>query len=217
MRGEMQLSTSQDSLLEGESTSNLELSIKTREVALDKALLQLVQGACKADNLQRALDVTRLMHNPATIDAAAKVAAFYHLPGLQERISNVKVEMENRRMRDHRIRRSALANGQAKKIKANERSFGDFAPKQGRRSFGGVQRDVTPAASGRSETYIPETPGAENTPGPSALRDEMDMGSPSPDGKRKREEEPLEDFATSKKHVEELSLTNGRLASFRGW
>lgn len=69
---------------------------------MDKEMLQLVQGACKADNLQRALDVARLMHHSATIEAAAKVAAFYHLPGLQERIQSVKGEKEKEKREKRR-------------------------------------------------------------------------------------------------------------------
>jgi hypothetical protein len=32
------------------------------------------------------------MHNPGSVDAAAKIAGFYHLPGLQERMGGVVVK-----------------------------------------------------------------------------------------------------------------------------
>ncbi|ORX33917.1 hypothetical protein BD324DRAFT_584077 [Kockovaella imperatae] len=205
IRGEMQLSVQRESI-----ESDGESSVKAREVALDKILLQLVQGACKADNLSRALDITRLMHNPATVDAASKVAAFYHLPGLQERIQGVKLDVEYRRATQRSKRPAAVASSSSsKKTRVGSASFGDFAPKQARRSFGGVQRDVTPAASGRAETYVPETPGIESTPAPfvpSVTDEEMrpyleDASSPEP--KRKRDEES-EDFSAPKRRPEPM-------------
>jgi len=207
VRGEVFLSQLQDSLNQNPDL-DIEFTVKEREVALDKELLQLVQGACKADNLQRALDVARLMHNPATIEAAAKVAAFYHLPGLQERIRSVIGEKELADIKVRRERREAapraLANGHA----TSSKGFTDFAPRNGgpRRSFAGLQRDDTPAASGWSETFIPETPGE------GVFVDEEG----SPEGKRKRLEDTpaleLEDFAPApKKRAEEFPLTNGKL------
>lgn len=204
-----------DNLLEDEDTGDLEHSIKTREVALDKELLQLVQSACKADNLQRALDITRLMHNTATVDAAAKVAAFYHLPGLQERILDVKAEIENKRLKQRRARRAAHANEPNAREQNPTRGFSDFAPKANRRSFGGVQnaggaglRDTTPALTGRSETYIPETPEANarimETPAP-------EDSLLSPEGKRRREADtPMENFAPSSKRLDDFPLSSGK-------
>ena len=184
IRGEMQLSIQRDAM---ESSSDAESSTKAREVALDKILLQLVQGACKADNLSRALDIARLMHNPATVEAASKVAAFYHLPGLQERIQGVKITTDQKRSNDQRARR-ALPQANVHSKKARGASYGEFAPKTARRSFGGVQRDVTPAIS-QAESYVPETPGVESTPAPMTMDvDSIDVGS-SPEGKRKRHEE----------------------------
>ena len=199
VRGDVHLSLLRD-LNERNPASELEQTIKEREVALDKELLQLVQSACKADSLQRALDLARLMHNAATVDAAAKVAAFYHLPGLQERIQGVKIDKEMMRVKEKRARRDAIAPASSSKV------FADFVPRNGgpRRSFGGVQRDSTPAASGRSETYVPETPG-EAYP-------TEDGGSP--EGKRLRLEEtpvaePEEFTPLPRKHTEDLPISNG--------
>jgi len=217
-----------DRIAQSDDTGDIEHDLRTREVALDKELLQLVQGACKADNLQRALDITRIMHNPATVEAAGKVAAFYHLPGLQERIHDVKAEVEERRYREKRARRagdssSGYANGSgAHPGRAKPAGFSDFAPKAGKRSFGGVPpgtgtpaslRDTTPMASGRSvKTYIPETPDVngrvDETPAPE------DEGYGSPDAKRRRvAETPVDDFVVPKKRVDEFSVppsTNGQ-------
>lgn len=178
-------------------------TLKATEVALDKELLQLVQGACKADNLSRALDAARMMRFPATIDAAAKIAAFYHLPGLEERIHGVKSENELRRRRqekERRSRKSDIANVYAPPLASGVaggsagRQFADFAPRGGaRRSFGGangatgatgasgVSRAETPMhePSGKAETFIPETPGNEAGTLPPL----------SPETKRKRDDE----------------------------
>lgn len=214
----MQLSHLRDSI-EEQPDSDVEYTIKQREVALDKELLQLVQGACKADHLQRALDLTRLMHNPATVDAAAKVAGFYHLPGLQERITGVKSDTERRRVKDvhkKKARRSEIhaSNGHGYASTSSpapngpKKEFSDFAPREKpRRSFGGVtrNRDSTPlstaplpSASARSETYIPETPRDESV-APFQYQDDANnededdgpANGDSPETKRKRDREPV--------------------------
>lgn len=215
IRGELQLNVMSDSLAISDDIAELEASIRTREVALDKELLQLVQGACKADSLARALDLTRLMHNPATVDAAAKVAAFYHLPGLQERILGVKSDVELKRMKEKRIRRSAQNGHSTARDAGPSRGFSDFAPKAAKRSFGGVapgtERDTTPAMSGRSvETFIPETPEAmraSETPGPDYF--DESRRSDSPEGKRKRMETPVDELVVPRKKLEEFPLSNG--------
>lgn len=191
---------------------------------MGKEMLQLVQGACKADNLQRALDVARLMHHSATIEAAAKVAAFYHLPGLQERIQSVKGEKE----KEKREKRREATRGPERSYrysspppeKAVSREFMDFAPRAtNRRSFAGagagVNRDSTPAASGPPSTFIPETPGLEvdATPAPG-----FDEDTTLSDMKRKRDKE-IDDFARSKKRGSDFSFDKpasqyGSLESF---
>jgi len=186
------------------------MTIKQTQVALDKELLQLVQGACKADNLQRALDLTRLMHNPASVDAAAKIAGFYHLPGLQERMGGVKEGVERKRRKIEKKRVDppiySNSNGHAGGGGGGTRTgggFNDFAPRNtttARRSFGGKvrDRDSTPANPTSNGTYIPETPGTEvemdfeSTPAPALVPETSASAgyrSPSPDVKRKRDDE----------------------------
>ena len=200
IRGEVQISHLRDSV-EISPDTELEYTLKQKAVVLDKELLQLVQGACKADNLQRALDLTRIMHNPATIEAAAKIAGFYHLPGLQERI--MSVERKKRRRPDprpavhsHVQHHTSGSNSTSAPQNGNghaSKGFSEFAPRdKPRRSFGGKvrDRDSTPASStlGTNATpLIPETPRTEfeSTPFDDAVPATM---TASPEYKRKRDE-----------------------------
>ncbi|KAG9026461.1 hypothetical protein FRB95_008833 [Tulasnella sp. JGI-2019a] len=64
--------------------------IAKRELQMDKELIQLLQAAIKGDKLQRALDSARLLHHLPSYDSAQKVAGFYSLVGLQEKIGALK-------------------------------------------------------------------------------------------------------------------------------
>lgn len=68
--------------------------IATKELELDKTLIQLIQNACKNDKLPRALDLVKMLHHTTSYDMAAKVAGFYHLIGLQEKIEMLKADRE---------------------------------------------------------------------------------------------------------------------------
>ena len=68
--------------------------IATKELELDKTLIQLIQNACKNDKLPRALDLVKMLHHTTSYDMAAKVAGFYHLIGLQEKIETLKADRE---------------------------------------------------------------------------------------------------------------------------
>lgn len=68
--------------------------IVTREKALDKELIILIQGACKSNNIPRAIELAKLSHYTSALDAAIKLADFYRLVGLKEKIMMIKSERE---------------------------------------------------------------------------------------------------------------------------
>ncbi|KAN0061223.1 DNA polymerase alpha accessory factor Mcl1 [Thecaphora frezii] len=83
-----------------------ELEPASLEMASDKALLQLIQLACKADRHSRALDAARRLHSTRTLDAALQIAAFFHLPSLADRLVELRPDLEERAARlDEEARR----------------------------------------------------------------------------------------------------------------
>ncbi|KAJ3879921.1 hypothetical protein F5051DRAFT_401323 [Lentinula edodes] len=69
--------------------------ILSKERAIDKELVVLIQGACKEDNINRAVELTKLLHNLQTFDIVAKIADFYHLVGFKEKVMVLKRIREN--------------------------------------------------------------------------------------------------------------------------
>ncbi|KAF8499832.1 WD40 repeat-like protein [Russula emetica] len=85
-RESMHLQITRDAL----SNEDVPDEIFARELALDKELVQLIQTACKNDKLPRALELTSMLHHTSSFDMAVKVAGFYRLVGLQEKMEALK-------------------------------------------------------------------------------------------------------------------------------
>ncbi|KAI0283622.1 hypothetical protein BGY98DRAFT_1093722 [Russula aff. rugulosa BPL654] len=85
-RESMHLQITRDAL----SNEDVPDEIFARELALDKELVQLIQTACKNDKLPRALELTNMLHHTSSFDMAVKVAGFYRLLGLQEKMEALK-------------------------------------------------------------------------------------------------------------------------------
>ncbi|KAG7446498.1 WD40 repeat-like protein [Guyanagaster necrorhizus] len=64
--------------------------IIAKERAMDKEFLQLIQGACKGDNIPRAIELTKLLHHVNSIDLVVKIADFYHMVGFKEKVLLLK-------------------------------------------------------------------------------------------------------------------------------
>ncbi|KAI0930326.1 hypothetical protein AcW1_009052 [Taiwanofungus camphoratus] len=177
--------------------------ISRRELALDKELIQLIQNACKNDKLPRALDLTKLLHHAASFDMAIKVAGFYHLIGLQEKMEALKDDREAAdrllEARDRRKQRArdlvAVPAVRPFAEPPRQKPFQDFRPpppihRPGLERATPVVDSYRTAAS--SKAAASSQMSADSTAfGTSFGEDSMDINYSisSPDGKRKRVEE----------------------------
>ncbi|GAA5856457.1 hypothetical protein JCM8547_008753 [Rhodosporidiobolus lusitaniae] len=73
----------------------LKSALAREELAADKHLLQIIQTFCKADRLEAALDAVLLLSQSASLNAAVKIAAFFDLPALKERIELIQQAKED--------------------------------------------------------------------------------------------------------------------------
>jgi chromosome transmission fidelity protein 4 len=108
VRDSILLGWNKDALVDAVLTTD---EIAKGELALDKGLIKLMQIAIKADQLQRAHDIVRLMHHSTSLDMALKMAQFYHLLGLEEKIKEWKRVVQDReRLEEERDARRGWRN-----------------------------------------------------------------------------------------------------------
>ncbi|OCH95073.1 hypothetical protein OBBRIDRAFT_641181 [Obba rivulosa] len=199
-RETMLLDIIRDGLGDDELTTD---DIAKRELALDKELIQLIQSACKTDRLARALDLARLLHHTASIDMAIKVASFYHLIGLQEKMETIKEDREavdrlgEARDRRRQRARDFAAVPAARTVVAEPprpKAFQDFQPPPVRRRPGleratpapDFAKAAGPSRSTQSSEYSVDVTDVESS-FDYTMADHT-LGLPS-DGKRKRMED----------------------------
>lgn len=102
--------------------------ISRREVEQDKRLVKLINNACKEDQSARAIELVNQLHHLQTFDGAIKIAGFYRLVGLREKIEAIKLEREgNDRLEGQRERRRELVAQQAPIPKPSRRG-GNMSP-----------------------------------------------------------------------------------------
>lgn len=102
--------------------------ISRREMEQDKRLIKLINNACKEDRSARVIELVNQLNHLQTFDGAIKIASFYRLVGLKEKIEAIKSEREgNNRLLVQRDRRRELVTQQAPmpKLRSN---FGNISP-----------------------------------------------------------------------------------------
>ncbi|KAJ7218083.1 hypothetical protein GGX14DRAFT_495522 [Mycena pura] len=64
--------------------------ISKTEQLMDKELVLLIQQACKINNIPRAVELAKLIHNSRFLDSVVKIAQFYRFDGMMEKIQALK-------------------------------------------------------------------------------------------------------------------------------
>lgn len=90
LRETIYLNISRDAL--GDEITNLDIA--KRELEQDKKFIKLINAACKDDKAIRAIEFVKELNHIASFDGAIKIAGFYRLVGLKEKIEILKAERE---------------------------------------------------------------------------------------------------------------------------
>ncbi|PPQ90540.1 hypothetical protein CVT25_015854 [Psilocybe cyanescens] len=185
LRDEMELDSLDDELTTDD--------IVTREKAMDRELIQLIQVACKAGNAPRAIELTKLLHHTAIVDAAMKVADFYHLPGLMEKMGIIKAKREEEEDRfivaRNKRRRWLKPEPALRQVAESSTSSSRFDPLGDVRPPPAIQRPgMARVTVPRIETtrYSSHASSANSTQERSGWDDSTIADSPPSESKRKR-------------------------------
>ena len=159
--------------------------------------------ACKDPaDIARALELTKLIHNTQSIDAAIKIAQFYHLMDLKEKMQTIKTDREE--MED----RLVIARNKRRQWLKPEPVPREIQPATARPSRMDPLAEPYPLPNverpGMARVVVPVIESSQYTKNDIASSSELSMTreaslvpdpAPFPDGKRKRsvEEESQED------------------------
>jgi chromosome transmission fidelity protein 4 len=84
--------------------------ISRREMEQDKKLIKLINTACKDDRASRVIEWVNMLNHIQSFEGAIKIAEFYRLVGLKEKIEALKAEREGEdRLEIARDKRRELA------------------------------------------------------------------------------------------------------------
>ncbi|KAF9315034.1 hypothetical protein BG003_003535 [Podila horticola] len=72
------------------SVENSDNVVARKELEMDKLAIQMIDLACQDERTQKALDLTAMLCNLRSIDAAIKIAHHYNLHSLMERMNKVR-------------------------------------------------------------------------------------------------------------------------------
>ncbi|KAJ7703219.1 hypothetical protein B0H17DRAFT_95568 [Mycena rosella] len=170
--------------------------ISKREQLMDKEFVLLIQNACQKENIPRAIELAKLIHNTRFLDSVIKISQFYHFDGLTERIQTLK------KIREEGEDRLILARDKRKQwtrpdplprvlsvatdpISSRPKPFQDFGPPPAVSRPGlapAIPAKETTRYAANTSVDLPSTP------------TDFSSGSP-PENKRKRDE--VEDITTS--------------------
>ena len=172
--------------------------IVSREKAMDKEFVKLVQAACKETNLARAIELTKLLHHTTAFDFVIKIADFYHLPGLKEKmvaIKTVREEAEDRLILARNKRRQWLRpDAPLRQLVEPSTSMSRFDPLADNRPPPTIERPgmarvtVPIIEKPRYNSLAPPTRTQEPTPS-----DDLTMADSSPSMDVKRKRDPQDD------------------------
>ncbi|TFK20918.1 hypothetical protein FA15DRAFT_624697 [Coprinopsis marcescibilis] len=180
-------------------------TIASREQAIDKEFILLIQAACKSANIPRAIELVKLLHNIPSFDASIAIANFYNLQGLKEKMQYLKREKEEDEDRlvvaRNKRRRWLKPDAQLRQVASETNGFGarydplgDTRPPQ-QIERPGMSRVTKPVIEkSRFSSAAPSTQAQRNKSPEDAfsstpwIDDQTMRDSPPPVEKRKRDE-----------------------------